>query len=96
MAEAIALWKQGADVGIGEALVRLVEFDASDVIRRVQIALAAKGFDAGEPDSVVGPRTLLALNAFCQEGGIEDICVNNELTTTPVLRGIARAGLFKP
>jgi peptidoglycan hydrolase-like protein with peptidoglycan-binding domain len=42
-----------------------------DQIRRVQTVLIEKGFDIGEPDGRLGPRTRQALIAFQRQQGFQ-------------------------
>jgi peptidoglycan hydrolase-like protein with peptidoglycan-binding domain len=42
---------------------------SSDQIRRVQVVLIEKGFDIGEPDGLLGPRTKQALISFQRQQG---------------------------
>jgi peptidoglycan hydrolase-like protein with peptidoglycan-binding domain len=42
-----------------------------DQVRQAQMVLKEKGFDAGEADGVLGPRTRKALIAFQRQQGLE-------------------------
>jgi peptidoglycan hydrolase-like protein with peptidoglycan-binding domain len=44
---------------------------SSDEIRRMQIVLKERGFDIGEPDGILGPKTHQALILFQQRNGLQ-------------------------
>jgi peptidoglycan hydrolase-like protein with peptidoglycan-binding domain len=57
----------GANVSGGAGTIDL----APDQIRQVQMVLIEKGFDIGEPDGRLGPRTTRALIAFQRQQGFQ-------------------------
>ena len=73
---------QAAGSGVGAAPPELDR----ETRRRLQSALAAQGFDPGQPDGVFGPRTRGAIQAWQQENGH---AATGELTSGQVERLLA-------
>ena len=42
----------------------------TDTVRRLQLALSRKGYDAGPADGILGSQTLRAANAYAKRNGL--------------------------
>lgn len=94
IAQARPFWDQAAALGNPGALARLAQVDAPALVALIQGALSSKGFNTGVADGVIGPKTLSAMTGYCAEAEIAEACASGELVASPVLRALARSGLF--
>jgi putative chitinase len=58
----------------------LVDQPTAEIVRKVQLALRARGFaDVGAADGIVGPRTAAAIRRFRRENGLPDGLIDAQL-----------------